>query len=196
MLYCFDLDDVISDTYSVIMEVSLLYHRNVLSREIPETVREAGQSRGDYFYFAKSLQWNTQDVTAFYHEYYPHFLEKIKPRVSSRCVLQKLHDEGHQICILSARELRDYADVEQLTNNWLTEHQIPCDRLIVGAKQKQPFLERMQCGVFVDDDFWNCIAAVNALVPRVFYYRCEYNQGFPIPDGTDICCINSLEELI
>lgn len=196
MVFCFDLDDVIADTYPVLLEASLSYHQEVLGREVPVGPREARLARGDYFYFAKSLLWNGADVTAFYYEAYPFFLERVVPRPSSCSVLKKIHCAGHSICILSARELRIYADVEQMTQRWLSEHHIPCDALIVGAKEKQADLERLGCVSFVDDSYAHCLAAVKAHVSRVYFYRCEYNQELLLPGGAEIHSICSLEELV
>ena len=52
MHFCFDLDDVLSDTYSVLLSESLIFHCNVLNR--PRVDRKVQDAYGDYFYFAKS----------------------------------------------------------------------------------------------------------------------------------------------
>ena len=192
MHFCFDLDDVLSDTYSVLLSESLIFHCNVLNR--PRVDRKVQDAYGDYFYFAKSLQWDEEELYRFFHEVYPMFLLKCKPRIEAVNVLNDLKRNNHRITILSARELRTETDVYDISLQWLNDAKIPFDKLIVGAKEKNDYLNMLKCDVFVDDSIKNCVNAIG--VPSVFYFRCPYNEGANNPGVSSVIEIHSLYEIL
>jgi len=98
----FDLDDVLCDTYSIILEESLRYHCEVLKRKAIK--RNIFESKGDYFYFAKSLRWGDKETEDFFYDFYPEFLKRCIPYDGVVDILKKLINRGNEVHIITARE--------------------------------------------------------------------------------------------
>lgn len=193
MRICFDLDDVLCDTYSQIMDSSADYHINVLKRKL--IARKIQNAKGDYFYFAKALGWGEKEVEAFFHESYPKFLEFCEPNLEAIYKLQEIHQKGHQIIILSAREERKENTVVSLTHSWLNANDIPYDNLIIGCKNKLSVLKKIKSDIFIDDTFENCYKVSCLTNTKVYHYICEYNKNMNIQYNKKIQPINSLNEI-
>lgn len=170
----FDLDDVISNTYPVILEEALKYHRNILKRDFKKIIEE--NSKGDYCYFAKVLGWNSQEYTDFYHIAYPYFLENCFPKKNVKSVIDTLVQKGHYIYIITARELRDYADVYRLTQDWLSRWKIHADCITIEAKEKQKYVKEYGIKIFIDDSYSVCKKVSKSCDCKVYHHICNYNR--------------------
>lgn len=173
MKICFDIDDVLCDTYEVIMKVSAEFHKNVLKKDLME--RNVKYSLGDYYYFAKSLQWTEYELYRFYHEAYPDFLRLCKPHFQAIALLRHLKFKGHVIYILTAREERAFEQVYNITKSWLNFFGFPFDFLCVGRKDKYNYIKENTIDIFIDDTWENCKKVSENKNCLVFHMRCNYN---------------------
>lgn len=194
MKFCFDLDDVIAETYSEIMIASEHFHTYILGRNM--CARDVAMANGDYFYFAKALNWDNTDVYRFFHEEYPLFLEKCKVKRSSVSAIKTLYDQGHKITILSAREERKFGQVYFLTEDWLKRNEVKYNELIIGEKKKSMIVSANEYDVFVDDSIINCIDVAENSECKVYFFRCKYNAKVNIGSFCNIKEIDSLQQLL
>lgn len=70
--------------------------------------------------------------------------------------LQKLHNEGHKIVLITARWESDKFDVRKTTENWVKQNNVPCDKLIINAENKLIAAQQENIDLFIDDSFSNC----------------------------------------
>lgn len=177
MKFCFDLDDVIADTYPQLLAAAIKFDRKNLMHSSAQTDYSLTMAHGDYFWFAKILKWSEKNLYDFFQTTYPYFLENCQAYDGSKECLNILRRKKHEIIILSSREYRNYYDVEQLTSDWLSRNDIPYDKLVIGVKNKLTYLSENPVDIFVDDLTDNCLIALKANVPHVFRFVCEYNSN-------------------
>lgn len=175
MNLCFDLDDVIANTYPQIIKAALVFHIDILRREDIANDLDIIHAEGDYFWFAKVLAWSEKELELFFHTKYPYFLNLCIPIKESVDFLNNMHKKNHNITILSSRETRDYADVQKITEQWLSDNGVYFDKVLLGYKNKYEYLKQNNIQLFVDDNIDNCKDAKKAGVSFVFCYISDYN---------------------
>lgn len=175
MNICFDMDDVISNTYPEMFRASLDFNRKVLKRKVNEDL-DISMAKGDYYWFARALDWSEEDLRIFFHTYYPSFLKTSKVIKDSVDFINNIDNTKHHVTILSARETRSYENVEQITIEWLDKYSVKYDKVLIGHKIKYEYLKENKIDLFVDDNIENCKQAIKAGVPRVFVYKTVYNM--------------------
>ncbi len=177
MNICIDLDDVICETYTVLLKNAVEFHKYELKRgdvSMPLNIKEA---RGDYYWFAKILAWSEEDLVYFFQKRYPFFLKECKPRKSSIEFLKRVtKSKENKLVILSSREKRSNEDVWRITYEWLNSYDIPFDLLKVGYKLKKNFLLQNKFDLFIDDNIRHCVDAYEVGIKYVFNYRNLYNS--------------------
>ena len=132
MIIGIDIDDTITDTYEVMMGYAQEYTLDVLGREpiINET-----NSCSNHLYIQYLHNWNKDEDLKY---------------------LNKLKEEGHTIVLITARWETEYIDIVGLTKEWLRENNVPYDKLIVNAENKQIAAKQENLDIFIDDSFKNC----------------------------------------
>ena len=87
-----------------------------------------------------------------FNKYYKNVLEDCKPLPNSPEIINKLKEEGNDIYFISAR-LTSILDcnAEELTIDNFKKHNIPYDKLIIGAYNKLDYCKDNNIDVFIDD---------------------------------------------
>ena len=67
--------------------------------------------------------------------------------------MNKIHEEGNKIILITARWETDKFDVKKITTNWIKENNIPYDKLIINAENKLIAAKSEKLDVFIDDSF-------------------------------------------
>ncbi len=153
MIIGIDIDDTITDTYEVMMNYAQEYTIEKLKREplINET-----NSCNNHLYVQYLHNWNKNEDLEFLEEYYEKIINEVRPKTLALKYLNKLHEEGHKIILITARWETDYTDIVGLTREWLNKNNVPYDKLIVNAENKAVAAEQENLDIFIDDSFKNC----------------------------------------
>ena len=169
----FDLDDVICDTYPMIIREAQRYHKEVLKLKPCPIIEE--ESKGNYCHFAKKLGWTEDNLRNFYYDYYPFFLEKCEKIEGTINLIKKVKEMNNNIFIISAREQRKYYNVYELTMRWLINNGVPADYVAIDVKNKSEIIEKFNISVFVDDSYKNCVDISSRKNCSVYHNICKYN---------------------
>jgi len=152
MIIGIDIDDTITDTYEVLVNYSQEYMINVLKKE---PIMKHGSC--DEAYYTRYLYgWNNNEDIEFLKEYYEIVMKEVKPKTLAVEYLQKLHNEGHKIVLITARWKAKEFDIREITKRWIEEHNIPYDKLIVNAKEKLQFCIDNGIQIFIEDSYETC----------------------------------------
>lgn len=153
MIIGIDIDDTITDTYEVMMNYAQEYTLDVLGREpiINET-----NSCQNHLYTQYLHNWGKEEDIRFLELYYEKVVKEVRPRTLAIKYLNKLKEEGHKIILITARWETEYADITTLTKEWLKENNVPYDKLVVNAENKQIAAKQENLDIFIDDSFKNC----------------------------------------
>lgn len=82
--------------------------------------------------------------------------KKEEPRKNCVEIIRKLHNEGHKIYIITARDSEFHEDPYKLSKDWLDKNNIYYDELIVNARNKLEVCQRKNIDLFIDDQLANC----------------------------------------
>ena len=82
--------------------------------------------------------------------------KKEEPRKNCVEIIRKLHNEGHKIYIITARDSEFHEDPYKLSKDWLDKNNIYYDELIVNARNKLEVCQRENIDLFIDDQLANC----------------------------------------
>lgn len=152
MVIGIDIDDTIADTCEVLLNYAQEYTINVLKKE---PILKEG-SCNTHYYVQYLHGWENGEDIDFLNEYYEKVLVETKPKTLAIKYLQKLHDEGHKIVLITARWETDKFDVRKTTEEWVKNHNVPCDKLIINAENKLIACKNENVDLFIDDSFSNC----------------------------------------
>lgn len=173
-IICFDLDDTISNTGSLIMKNAEIYNNEVVKKAKSDKFIQSK----DYYYFADYYNWSDDDIKSFFMMYYPKYLKELSCKSSASKVIKRLKKEGYCIHIITARPESDTYDIEMITKDWLNENGIEYDILQINLKNKSEYVKRCNASIFVDDSFDNCIKVLEETDSAVYLMDSEFNKGF------------------
>ena len=173
MIIGIDIDDTISDTYEVMINYAQEYQINELKKE---PILKKG-SCNTHFYLTYLLDWNNGEDKEFLNEYYEKIVKETKPRTLALKYLQKLHEDGNKIVLITARREAENFNVRKATENWIKANNIPCDKLIINAKNKLIAAQSENVDVFIDDSFSNCKQISDAGI-KTFLMDSRSNKEF------------------
>lgn len=78
------------------------------------------------------------------------------PRKNCVQVIKKLHEEGHEIYIITARDCEFHEDPYLQSKTWLDKNGIYYDKLIVNARDKRAVCLEQHIDLLIDDSISNC----------------------------------------
>jgi uncharacterized HAD superfamily protein len=84
----------------------------------------------------------------------------LKPSVKE--VINKLHDEGHEIIIITARNDKEYSNPYITTYLYLVKNDILFDKIYVNIENKGAFCKEQKVDVFIDDSVRNCKSTIDS----------------------------------
>lgn len=157
MIIGIDIDDTIADTYEVMFNYGQEYTMNVLKRE---PIIQKINTCNNHLYTKSIYNWTDEEEINFFRLYYKKIITDVIPKTLSLKYLQKLKDDGNKIILITARwQPEDFdLDVENETKKWIEKNNVPCDKLVINAIDKQEIAKNENIDVFIDDSFKNCEA--------------------------------------
>lgn len=185
---CIDLDDTLSYTASTIIKYAIKYDKEVIGGN---GKFDNSKNNGDYYYFARGLSWNRENVINFFDRYYPYYLDEIKVKIDASNIMRKIHDIDVEIHILTARREKNNM-VYDITFNWLNKNNIYFDKLIIDAIDKKEYIKKINAKYYIDDSIDNCrIVKEHLPFVNVYVMNTEYNKEIDV----SIMRIDNLNDL-
>lgn len=173
MIIGVDIDDTISNTYGIMTEYAQEYTVDVLHRE-PILRKDTDLTNHLYIQYLHS--WEEGEDLKFLKLYYEKIISEVSPKTLVKKYLDKLHDEGNKIIVITARWKNDYFDVNAATEAWLKKHEIPYDELVTDVSDKLDTCREKGVDVFIDDSLFNCNKIASAGI-RTFVMDTIINRG-------------------
>ena len=130
-----DIDNVISNFNDTLLTEYLLHDKEL---------RNSGIINKNADYIRKGMfDWNEDEETNFYKNNIERIAKKLGVIEGAKEYIDKLHDDGHIIWIITGRDNGEYIEPYNMTKRWLDENNIYYDNLILTnaydkhAKTKQ-----------------------------------------------------------
>ena len=172
MIIGIDIDDTIADTCEIMLNYAQEYTIDVLKRE---PILKQG-SCNTHYYVQYLHDWKTGEDMEFLKETYEKIITETRPKTLAIKYLQKLHEDGHKIVLITARWEADNFDVIKATKDWIERNNVPCDKLIINAENKLIAAKQENVDLFIDDSFSNCQMVSQSGI-RTFLMDTRANAG-------------------
>ena len=147
-----DIDNVISNFNDTLLNEYLLHDKKI---------RNSGVINKNADYIRKGMfDWNEDEETNFYKNNIERIAKKLGVIERAKEYIDKLHDDGHVICIITGRNNGEYTEPYNMTKKWLDENNIYYDNLILTdaydkhAKTKQCLEHNID--IMIDDSVRIC----------------------------------------
>lgn len=172
-----DIDDTIVNTYkNFVAVISMKYglnYKKILSQnlsylELEKNLKDYNLVKKDLFYIlAKSVDLK-KDVVE---------------------IIKKLKSEGHKIIFITARNYSEYDDPYKITYDYLIKNDIPFDKLIVNALNKDIISKEEKIDIFIDDSLKHC-KSVNDCGIKTLQYKTLFT-----PILKDVLVVSNWDEI-
>ena len=161
-----DIDDTISNTAEYLIEEAIKYDKLYKKKGIIDITT---------YDFCGLFNWNKNDKEDFYKYVHDNDLHNMTVKEYAKEVINELRKEGHEIYIITRRDINIYKNPYQQTSDWLIKNNIEFDKLVVQAKDKGCVCKEHHIDLFIDDLPSNCERA-HELGINVLIFDSPYNK--------------------
>ena len=171
-----DMDDTITDTYSVLIpKIAEFYNID------PNRLYK---SRYDY-----SVVEHMPNFNEFMKKYrYDYLLQDVPIRFNAKEVINSLYDQGCEIYIVTARNDVEYDDPYLATKKCLEKNGIKYTKIIPYSNEKGSVCQKYNINLFIDDALYNCKDVADSNI-KSLQIRTIFR-----PVG-DICVVDNWKEI-
>lgn len=158
-----DIDDTITNTQAKIDEIAL--------KKENKTVYD----RTKHWYYER---FNTSDDedSIFFHKYAREIMASADIKENASLYINRLHDEGHEIYIITARSNKFAPDIMDVTLDYLKKNDIKYDKIIFQSHDKASICKENDIDVMVDDSIEH-INEITDIGIKVIIMDNEYNRN-------------------
>lgn len=174
-----DIDDTISATF----EKAFIDAQKFDIEELGNSgnVQNYGKIENHFYIETMYPHWSKEQVELFWTKYFKSILIGVEIKPYAAEVIQKMKEEGNEIFIITSRFEEKEFDTERHTRNWLKEHKIPDDNLIVNVQDKGKISKELGLELFIDDSIEHC-RNIQKAGSKTFLMTTNMNQGVEAPD--------------
>lgn len=150
-----DIDDTLTDIRDKLNLVAEKY-ANELGKENKNEEDKYVEDNNNGNVYQIKYGFTYEELKYFLSVIHEGITKKEEPRKNCVEIIRKLHNEGHKIYIITARDSEFHEDPYKLSKDWLDKNNIYYDELIVNARNKLEVCQRKNIDLFIDDQLANC----------------------------------------
>ena len=175
-----DIDDTINNLHEIIFEKGKEFNKcnSIVFNENPNE-----------WDWDKAFGWNDELALKFLHQNIEDSYLSASIKENAVNIINKLYNDGHKIFIITSRSKKHCKDPFGVSEQWLKQHNIKYNKLIVGAENKASVCMKNDIDVFIDDHVDFC-EGVSKTSTKVLMFNSPYNQN-----ETRYKRVNSWEEV-
>ena len=190
IILCIDLDDTLSLTADTILEFAINFDKTKLNRS---GILKQIDNCEDYYYFARMLEWNREQLISFFDTCYLDYLQKIKVKPDASLIINKIKNLGIEIYIVTSR--RD--EIKIITQEWLKQNSIVYDKLFLNVINKGELIKEINPTYFVDDSYKNCLDVTKVCKDtKTFLIETNFNNKIQTENVLKVKNLKELYEFI
>ena len=148
MVIGIDMDDTICSTNEKIIVEADKYDKEVLGG--------TGIKDINAYEFTQMMGWEKDMKGKFFADRLEYIMDNAEIKPSAKDVINKLHDEGNKIIIISFRKGKYIKDPYNLTVNWLNRYGVKYDKVFVDTGEKTDDCIENGVNLFIDDKESHC----------------------------------------
>ncbi len=167
MIIGIDMDDTICSTNERILVEADKYDKEVLGG--------SGVKDKDAYEFTEMMGWEKDMKGKFFGDRLEYIMDNAEIKEGAKEVINKLHEDGAKIIIISFRKGKYITDPYMLTKNWLDRHGIHYDKIYVDTGSKVDECVENEVNLFIDDKESHCEDVSGAGID-VLLFTNQYNH--------------------
>ena len=167
MVIGIDMDDTICSTNERIIVEADKYDKEVLGGTGVKDVKA--------YEFNDMLGWEPEMKGQFFKDRLEYIMGGAEIKKDAKRVINKMHDKGAKIVIISFRKAKYISDPYKLTKDWLDAEGVKYDKIYVDTGSKVDECLEEKVTLFIDDKESHC-EEVNAAGIDVLLFTNEYNK--------------------
>ena len=167
MVLGIDMDDTICSTNEMILIEAGQYDQEVLGG--------TGVKNAEAYEFTEMMGWEQDQKGKFFADRLETIMKEAPIKTHAKEVINKLHDEGWKIVIISFRKDKYLPDPYGMTKKWLEDNGIKYDKLFVNTGTKTDECIENNVTLFIDDKESHCEDVSKAGID-VLLFTNYYNQ--------------------
>lgn len=150
-----DIDDTLTDIRDK-LNLAAEKYANELGKENKNEEDKYVEDNNNGNIYQIKYGFTYEELKYFLSVIHEGITKKEEPRKNCVEIIRKLHNEGHKIYIITARDSEFHEDPYKLSKDWLDKNNIYYDELIVNARNKLEVCQRKNIDLFIDDQLANC----------------------------------------
>lgn len=167
MVIGIDMDDTICSTNERIIVEADKYDKEVLGGTGVKNVKA--------YEFNDMLGWEPEMKGQFFKDRLEYIMGGAEIKDDAKRVINKLHDKGVRIVIISFRKAKYISDPYKLTKDWLDIEGVKYDKIYVDTGSKVDECLQEKVTLFIDDKESHCEEVSEAGID-VLLFTNEYNK--------------------
>lgn len=167
MVIGIDMDDTICSTNERIIVEADKYDKEVLGGTGVKNVKA--------YEFNDMLGWEPEMKGQFFKDRLEYIMGGAEIKDDAKRVINKLHDKGVRIVIISFRKAKYISDPYKLTKDWLDTEGVKYDKIYVDTGSKVDECLQEKVTLFIDDKESHCEEVSEAGID-VLLFTNEYNK--------------------
>lgn len=150
-----DIDDTLTDIRDK-LNLAAEKYANELGKENKNEEDKYVEDNNNGNVYQIKYGFTYEELKYFLSVIHEGITKKEEPRKNCVEIIRRLHNEGHKIYIITARDSEFHEDPYKLSKDWLDKNNIYYDELIVNARNKLEVWQRKNIDLFIDDQLANC----------------------------------------
>ena len=167
MVIGIDMDDTICSTNELIILEADKYDKEVLGG--------SGIKDESAYEFTEMMGWEKDMKGKFFADRLEYIMGHAEIKPGAREVINKLHEEGNKIIIISFRKGKYLSDPTNLTKEWLDRHNLHYDKIYTDTGSKVDECLENNVKLFIDDKESHCEEVSNAGIDVILFTN-AYNH--------------------
>lgn len=168
-----DIDNTLTNVQDKLTNAAFQYAKS-LKKIKNNNVRQISDSGNDGSVYQRLFGFSYDELKYFLGPIQEEITNNALPRDYCVDIIKKLHDEGNEIYIITARDEEFHNDPYHQSKEWLEKNNIYFDKLIVNARDKGKICVENDIDLFIDDSLINCKDVLNQGIESIII--CDNKQ--------------------
>lgn len=163
-----DIDDTLTNIKDKLTKAARNYAIS-LKKDLPKNIKNHQivdiYNNGNIY--QKLFNFNDDELKYFLGVIQEEITDNALPREDCVDVIKKLHEDGHEIYIVTARDSEFHKDPYHQSEVWLNKNSIYFDKLVVNARDKRKACLENNIDLLIDDSISNCLNVSNCGIETI-----------------------------
>lgn len=134
----------------------------------------------------KINEWGDDYIQAFWDINREHLSFNSSYKEDIQEIVDKLKEDGHQVCIVTSRRRNKYTNLEEKIKKALKENNIHIDKIYTDAYDKGSFCKEHGFDLLIDDDIKHILSAQNHGLKAILFNENKEYTGLQTTTWKDL----------